>query len=238
LKTWGIIFAILIGSGILTILLPALLGGGSTTALPTEQTTVTIPFPVPIAGRDSITLPSWLLMIALAFLVIGLIVGAGITLWIVMTLVSRWVSRTTSSPEYQQNTSALQAREAERIAKMRQTRPTSAAPQSTWRRWSVITTAIIILMFVAFATLLFSSTLFPGGQIVRQDNVVNIGSLLVLAVLLVALIFMALWLRADRIEAFNRGDSLAIPWDFIAVVVTGLLVVGLGIGVIAIINAP
>ena len=58
--TWGIIFLILVGSGILTIFLPALLSGSqSATALPTEPTTVTIPLPVPIGGRSEITLPSW-----------------------------------------------------------------------------------------------------------------------------------------------------------------------------------
>ena len=31
---------------------------------------------------------------------------------------------------------------------------------------------------------------------------------------------------------------MPIPWDFVAVVLTGLLVVGLGIAVIAIVNAP
>jgi hypothetical protein len=238
LKTWGIIFAILIASGLLTILIPVLLDGGSTTSLPSEQTTVTINLPVPIGGNDSITLPSWLLMLGLAFLVIGLVVGAGITLAIVLILLSRIVSGAASSADYKQNVAALQKREADRVAKMRETRPTSAAPPSTWRRWSVITTAIIILLFVVFTTLLFASMLFPDGQIVRQDNIINAVSILVLAVVVIALISMGLWLRADRLEAFNRGDTLTIPWDFIAVVITGLLVVGLGIAVIALVNAP
>jgi hypothetical protein len=199
---------------------------------------VTIPFPIPIGGRDAITLPSWQLMIALAVLVIGIVVGAGLTLGIVVLLIARFVSRTTSSPDYQQNTTALQKRQNDRIVKMREARPTSAASQSTWRRWSVLTTAAIILMFVAFSTLLFSQTLFPSGQIVRQSAIVNVGGIMMLVALGIALLLMILWLRADRIEAVNRGDSLAIPWDFIAVVVTGLLVVGLGIGVIALINAP
>lgn len=238
LITWGIIFAILIASGLLTIFIPALLDGGSTTSLPTEQSTVTINFPVPIGGRDSITLPSWLLMLGLGFIVLGLVIGAGITLAILLILLSRIVSRATSSTAYQQNSASLRKRETDRIAQLRETRPTSAAPPSTWRRWSVITTAAIILMFAAFLTLLFSNMIFPSGQIVRQDNIVNIGSILVMAVAAMALIFMVAWLRADRIESFNRGDSLTIPWDFIAVVITGLLVVGLGIGIIALLNAP
>jgi hypothetical protein len=194
--------------------------------------------PLPIAGRSEVTLPGWQLMLGLAVLVPGLVIGAGVTLAIVYIILSRLVAGTTQSSDYQQNTAALQRRENERIAKMRETRPTSAAPESSWRRWSVITTAITILMFVAFLAYLFAGMIFPAGQIVRQQSIVNVGSLMVLATMLIALVVMVLWLRADRIAALNRGDTLSIPWDFIAVMITGLLVVGLGIGVIAIINAP
>lgn len=238
LITWGIIFAILVGSGLMTILLPALVGGGSSTPLPSETTTVTIPLPVPIGGRTEVTLPSWQLMLGLAILVPGLVIGAGLTLGIVYIILSRLISRTTASSDYQQNSAALQKRYSDQVSSMRETRPTSMAPETTWRRWSVITTAITIVMFVAFATLMFSSVLFPSGQIVRNANIINIGSVLVLIATVIAIAAMAMWLRYERIAAWNRSESLAIPWDFIAVVVTGLLVVGLGIGVIAILNAP
>lgn len=236
--TWGIIIAILIGSGLLTIVLPALLGGGSATALPSETSTVTIPLPVPMGGRTEITLPSWQLMLGLAVLIPGLVIGAGLTLALVYILLSRLVARTTTSADYQQNTAALQKRYNDQVATMRQTRPTSTAPESTWRRWSVITTALVIIMFVAFITFLFASMIFPTGQVVRGESIVNITSALVLAAIAVALIVMGLSLRSERIAAINRTESMAIPWDFIAVVVTGLLVVGLGIGIIAILNAP
>ncbi len=236
--TWGIFFVILVGSGIMTILLPSLLGGGSSTPLPSEPTTVTIPLPVPIGGRSEITLPSWQLMLGLAILVPGLVIGAGLTLGIVCIILSRLVSRTTASTDYQENSAALQKRYNDQISSMRETRPTSMAPESTWRRWSVITTAITIIMFVAFATLMFASVLFPSGQIIRNSNIVNIGFALVLIATVIAVAAMALWLRHDRIAALNGTESLAIPWDFIVVVLTGLLVVGLGIGVIAILNAP
>lgn len=238
LITWGIIFAILVGSGILTILLPSLLGGGSSTPLPSETSTVTIPLPVPINGQLEITLPSWQLMLGLAFLVPALVIGAGLTLGIVYIILSRLVTRVTTSSDYQKNTASLQKRYDDQVSSMRTTRPTSSAPESTWRRWSVITTAITVIMFVAFMTLLFSSMLFPSGQIVRNASIVNIGSVLVLIAVIIALVAMVMWLRSDRIMAWNSTETLAIPWDFIAVVLSGLLVVGLGIGVIAILNAP
>lgn len=238
LITWLIIFAILVGSGILTIMLPSLVGGGSSTPLPSEPTTVTIPLPVPIGGQSEITLPSWQLMLGLALLIPALVIGAGLTLAIIYILLSRLVANTTSSTNYQRKSTALQQRQNDKISQMRETRPTSVAPETTWRRWSVITTAITILMFVAFLTLLFAGVAFPSGQIVRNDAIVNIASVLVLITVGSALLALVLWLRSDRINAINRTETMAIPWDFIAVVLSGLLVVGLGIGVIAILNAP
>jgi len=62
--------------------------------------------------------------------------------------------------------------------------------------------------------------------------------MIVLVTVGITLLALVLWLRSDRINAINRTETMAIPWDFIAVVLSGLLVVGLGIGVIAILNAP
>lgn len=235
---WAIIFAILVGSGLLTILLPALLGGGAAEPLPRTPSTVTIVPPIAIAGRDSFTFYSWAVMLALAFLVPALVIGAGLTLGLVSILVSRFINRTKSTPDFQESAAAVDKRYAERVTKMRETRPTSKAPASTWKRWAVITTALSILMFVGFGALLIAGFFFPSNQIVRQDNIVNITSLFALAALLVALVVMALTLRGDRLTAPDRSGTMPIPWDFVAVVLTGLLVVGLGIAVIAIVNAP
>lgn len=238
LITWGIIFAILLGSSILTILVPALLGGGSATALPTEPTTVTITPPIPIAGRDSFTLPSWQVMLALALLVPALVIGAGLTLGIISILAARFINRTRDTTRYQQSAAALDKREADRIAAMRQTRPTSVAPASTWRRWAVITTALSILMFVGFTALLMASFIFPDWLIVRQDNIVNATGLLAMGALLLAAIVMALTLRGEKLTAPDRSGTMPIPWDFVVVLISGLLVVGLGVAVIVIVNAP
>ena len=238
LLPWAIIFAILVGSGILTILLPALLSGGTVEPLPRTPSTVTITPPIPIGDNSSFTLASWQVMLALAFLVPALVIGAGLTLGIVSILVSRFITRAKSTPDYQQAAAAVDKRYADRISRMRETRPTSKAPESTWKRWAVITTALTVLMFVGFSALLIASFMFPSNQIIRQDNIVNITSLFALGALLLALVVMALTLRGDRLTAPDRSGTMPIPWDFVAVVLTGLLVVGLGIAVIAIVNAP
>ncbi len=199
---------------------------------------MTITPPIPIGDNSSFTLASWQVMLALAFLVPALVIGAGLTLGIVSILVSRFITRAKSTPDYQQAAAAVDKRYADRISRMRETRPTSKAPESTWKRWAVITTALTVLMFVGFSALLIASFMFPSNQIIRQDNIVNITSLFALGALLLALVVMALTLRGDRLTAPDRSGTMPIPWDFVAVVLTGLLVVGLGIAVIAIVNAP
>jgi hypothetical protein len=222
----------------LTILLPALLGGGAAEPLPRTPSTVTITPPIAIGGNTSFTLASWQVMLALAFLVPALVIGAGLTLGLVSILASRFITRAKSTPDYQQAAAAADKRSADRVSRMRETRPTSKAPESTWKRWAVITTALTVLMFVGFSALLIASFLFPSNQIVRQDNIVNITSLFAVGALLLALVVMALTLRGDRLTAPDRSGTMPIPWDFVAVVLTGLLVVGLGIAVIVIVNAP
>jgi len=238
LITWGIILALLIGSAALTVLVPALFGGGTSVPLPRQMSTVTITPPIPIAGQDSFTLASWQAMLVLAFLIPALVIGAGLTLAVIYILISRFVARTQATREYQDSTAAIDRRQKERISRMRETRPTSAAPESTWHRWAAITTTLTVLMFAGFGALLIASFVFPSWQITRQDTIINVVSLTALIAMLVALVVMVLTLRGNRLAAPDRSGVMSIPWDFVAVLITGLLVVGLGIAVIAIVNAP
>lgn len=236
--TWAIIMVLLIGSGLLTIFIPALLSGGSSTPLPSEPSTVTINFPISIAGQSSITVSSWLVMLALALIIPGLVIGAGLTLGIIYILLSRLVAKTEADPGFQAHEAALAQKQSARIKEMRATRQTSTSPESRWQRWAVFTTGATILMFVGFFGLLISSALFPDGPVARNDVLVNISRIFVLILLAVAFVVLLLTLRADKLANADQVDTLAIPWNFIAVLLSFLLVVGLGIGVLALINAP
>jgi hypothetical protein len=51
------------------------------------------------------------------------------------------------------------------------------------------------------------------------------------------LLILALRLRPSRLESIETAPAGAVPWDFITVVLTGILVVGLGIGFMILINS-
>lgn len=181
---------------------------------------------------------SWQLMGILAFLVIGAVITGGIVLAIINWLLSRIVANTKDDPEYQQDVATLSSRTTEEIKEMRETRPTHSIPDSTWSRWAVIATSLAVLMFVAFFALLIANSLFPEGIVVWQDALVNITAIITVVMVGLALVTLFFTFRSRRAMPAASADTYAIPWDTIAVLVTGLLVVGIGIGVILLLNPP
>lgn len=245
LINWGIVLVLLLGAGVLTIAWPAIFGGGSsaTAPIPTGPETITIPLPIAIAGRSELVFTSWQLMGLIAFLVIGAVITGGIVLAVINWLLSRIVNNTKEDPAYQQDLAALERSTAAEIKELQAARPTSTSPDSRWRRWAIATTSAAILMFVAFFGLLIANSLFPQGYIVWQDTLVNITAVVTLILVAIALIVLVLYYRSRREmvaagDAAVAGDAGSIPWDTIAILTTGLLVVGIGIGLILLLNAP
>jgi hypothetical protein len=93
-------------------------------------------------------------------------------------------------------------------------------------------------MFVAFFGLLIANSLFPEGYIIWQDTLVNITAIITLILLAIALVVLILAYRSRRRRPAAAVDSSGIPWDTIAVLISGLLVVGIGIGVLLLLNSP
>lgn len=239
LITWLIILAILLGSGFLTIAWPILFGDASSgAAMPPPDSSVTHQLPVTIAGVDSITLPGWQAMLGLALLVFGAVVGAGITLAIVFWLLSRFVTSATTGPDYQEHVSNLEQKKSAELKAMNETRPTGRIADTAWQRWGVIATGMAILMFVLFLALLVGHILFPQTFVARNEALFNAILAIVLVSLVLAFAVLGFTLRKDGLTAMEANATAAIPWDSVAVIVTGLLIVGLGIGALVLLNAP
>ncbi len=85
--------------------------------------------------------------------------------------------------------------------------------------------------------MLIASQLFPEGYVIRGDEIVNATLIVALAFMGMAVVFMLIRLRNRDAAAIENGAAAAsIPWDFIVVVLTGLIIVGVGVAVIAILN--
>jgi hypothetical protein len=176
--------------------------------------------------------------LGLAVFVIGGVAVTGLIIAMVNVLLSRWTTRVETSDSYLEGTAALQQREKAELARRQEAKPSAATPQRDYSRWAVVATSLIILFFATIAGYLFSSTLFPAGDIVSEDNVVNIVGILTIAVVLLTLLYLIFRMDAERLAEVNDREDITVTWDTIVVIALGALVVGLGIGFILFLNQP
>jgi hypothetical protein len=170
--------------------------------------------------------------------VIALIVGVGGGLSLLIKGLSRIRDNTLETETYQQHQQVLEQKVKEQVKQMRDGRTTHPQPSHKMPRWSVISNTLITLMFVGFGTMVLVRNFFPEGVTEMDGRIVNITTPVFAVFALITLIVMGIRLRPHKIEAINATDSGKIPWDFIAVLITGLIMLGLGIGFMAYINAP
>lgn len=249
-KTWLPLLGLLVLFALVTAVWPALanafslpsisFGGGAGTALPVELEPIhleslktAVPFlPLP----DTVSPFVALLAVAGGIVVLVVVVGGGLSFLI--KLLSGVRDNTMESDGFKQQQSALDQKVKEQIKQMRDGRTTDPVPSHKMPRWSVISNALIILMFIGFTTLVVVRNFFPEGITEIDGRIVNITTPVFAVFALISLVIMGLRLRPQRIEAINDTDFDAIPWDSIAILITGLIMLGLGIGFMAYLNAP
>jgi len=239
LRTWGILLILILLAGSAT-LVPAISDQfrGSPTRAKPEAQTIEIGLPVPVNGADSVTLTSLQALGALAGVVAVVVIGAGVVLAFGYVLLSRQVTSVTESSAYQEHLAALTNREQEQINKLRADRVVDSVPEHNMPRWSVISTSLIILLFVISFGMLVNRTFVPEGEYLLNGRMVN-SAITVVGGFVVLALAVILWrIRPKTLAAIESTSDQSIPWDFIWVLLTGVLVVGLGIGFIVYLNVP
>lgn len=249
-KTWLPLLGLLVVFGLVTAVWPTLanafslpsisFGGGTRTALPVEVEPIhleSLKTAVPFLPLPD-TVSPFVALLAVTGGIVALVVVVGGGLSFLINLLSGVRDNTLESDGFKQHQSALDQKVKEQLKQMRDGRSTHAKPDHTMPRWSVISNALIILMFVGFATLVLVRNFFPEGITEIDGRIVNVTTPVFAVFALISLVIMGLRLRPQRIEAINDTDLDAIPWDSIAILITGLIMLGLGIGFMAFLNAP
>lgn len=244
-KLWVGIILILIVTGLIAVLWPAIAGAfefspsAPSVSAPTMSVSsiaITVP-PVPIPGLPTFGLEpgevvevnGLVMMGALAAVIVGLVVVTGLVIGLINLLLSRFATSVETSDDYQQHVKVLEQKEKDRLKTAKSERPAGATQQHDYSRWAVWATGLVILMFVIFLTLMTVRTFMPDAQDVS-------GIIAVVAVL--TAVVLAWRLRPNRLQSVDETDNQGIPWDAIVVIVTGMLVVGLGIGLVVLLNVP
>ncbi len=234
-KTWAIIIAILIGTGLLAAVWPLLTSQGPTTSsgldFGVEPIILQVP-PLPGGlGGDVVEINPILAMLVLSILVIGAVVVTGIVIAVINMLVSRLITRTESSEKYRQKAADLEKDQAAKLKEKQTGRESANTQQRDYSHWAVVATSAAILFFAVCLGYLFSRSIFPSGHIISNDEIINISLIITGIFVLVTLLVLALRMSPKRLENASENEkSKGIPWDTIAVLVSFVLVVGLGIG--------
>jgi hypothetical protein len=212
--------------------------GDSSARVESEVQTIHISLPATILGTDSLTLTSLQAMGILLFLVVGAVVVAGTLLSLAYVLLARQATALTESGKYSAHVAALEEKRAEKIKRLSTDRSVAAVPDHKMPRWSLISTSLIVLLFVLLFGMLVNGTFVPESEYVVGGRLVNSALPIAGGFVLAAFAFLLWRMRPKALERLETTDYEPIPWDSIWVIVSGLLVVGLGIGLLVYLNVP
>jgi hypothetical protein len=189
-----------------------------------------------VFDTDTVSLTSAEALAILFGIVAALVIGTGVVLAFAYTLLDKQVTALSEDEEVQAQLAALNERDKEKMKQLSEARSVHPIPEHKMPRWSVLSTSLIILLFVVFFGMLINVTFVPEGQYEISGRLVN-SSLPVVGGFLVVAIALLIWrMRPQSLDGFEATDSASIPWDFIWVLLSGLLVVGLGIGALVYLN--
>lgn len=256
LRTWLIVIGLLLFSGLASLGWITLSERGSEAFFEVEQALnvdIGLPFetdvdPVtiqlddyllgevlveaPLIQRlDGVQVPPLLLAAILAAITVGGLVAMGLPLAFIYVRLDQQTEATKEDPGFQERQQALEQRQKEMLKERNERQPAGDIPSHEMPRYRVISTSIVILFFVILMGLALSETFFPEGEIRIDGSVLN-PALPVSAVLTIVTVLILVGYYGRRTETTNGGDGEAgIPWGMIWVVVSGLIFVGIGTGI-------
>ncbi len=317
-KTWLPVIVALFAFGLFAALWPTLASGlGSSSgkmavpSVPFESQPIVLTIPEVLlpngttVGGQTFTMEPWQAVLGVTAVTVALVIGVGVVLGFLYVFLTRMVVKTAESESYKENLTSLESKQNAKLKEKRAGRAASPPREDTsMPRWSMISTGLIVLLFVLFGMMAVVTSFFPERVVEIGGELVNPATLMVgipmlialtififaprwgtaaLAILLmcvttpaafgllswasssfgleltlsamisytlllqvVVLIILAWRWRSTPATEFTqkvahadaKGREKGIPYDAIAVLFTGLLIVGLGIGLMVLINSP
>ena len=179
---------------------------------------IALPFALPILGD---TISEFVAIGLLAVVVVGAVIGAGLPIVFLYRMLDTTTAGIANNDQYKAGMQAIASRQSEEIKVLAKAQPAGKAPSHDESNWTAISTALTLGFLFSLIGAAFSDN-FMGGT--NQANV----SWWFAAV---GLLTGFLTLNRNRVRTSDESQSNPIDWGMIFIVLTGILVVGLGIGV-------
>ena len=249
-KTWAVVAALLIFAGLASAVVPFLLDQADDSSSAAEEarepweTTidvsqlpfigvvlVDIPFIADnIQGQPITALQAFGIAIGVVLVGVG---AVGLLITVAVLLFDRLVKRVYSDEGYQESTAELQQREKARAKELQQGHPTAAGPEKKVRsRWSMGVYAFIFLLFVWICGLTLGAVYLGDAEVEFLGLTIGAATAfnLILVLLTIVILFLALRHRDPEELENPASDYNPVNWGYIWVIVSGLLIVGIGAG--------
>lgn len=230
-KTVGALVALVVLFGLVSAVWPALIGrlgqGGSSAggfALPSfgskEPGLITVPF------IENPVNP-WLVLVGLLVLIVVVMGGIGTALYAIFYFGSEQVTSVKMDNAYQAKASALETARKAAYKQALAAQPPTPIPSHERASWSAISTSLVIA-FLCFVAGVISQLNFAPDA----NGLIWGGGAAVVGLALSLLAF-----NAARMRQVDAADTRQIPWGAIWVVATGIIFLGLGLGLMMLIRA-
>lgn len=176
----------------------------------------------------------------LTLLMVGALFVVALPLALIYVRLDRQTVALKQDESFQAKQSELEQRQREEIKALEKSQPPGDIPDHERSGWSVVSTSAIILMFVVFIGFALADTFYPDREVqFYSDFLVNPAVPVVGILLFIAILALIAYFRprgGDPLVATD-GDDRPIPWDTIWVVVSGLIFLGIGIGLMLAVRA-
>ena len=258
-KTWIVVAGLLIFAGIASATIPFLIdqlknNNEPATSRETHPTVTTIDVSeLPFIGEVLVEIPfiaeniqglsiTLLQAFGVIFGVVLVTVGAfGVLITLLVFIPSRWINNVYADKGYQEAQTELEIRQKASLKNLQQEQPLAEPVEAERRiRWSAVTFGLIVVVLVWVTSVILAFGLF-------QNETISIGGFDISAVAFLSLIsivatiivlYLALRRRDPTELETAESDNKPVNWGAIWVIVTGLLVVGIGTGLAIAFTSP
>ena len=173
----------------------------------------------------------------LTALVIGGLVAVGVPLAFVYARLDNQTTTIKDNTDFQKGIANLNQRENAKIKELAKSNPPDPIPNHQMPRWSVVSIAAVIIFFSVLLGYIFADT-FAGeavqfGELLISSHLVYAG-----AMALLGLLVSAIFLRPRQFQVDDMAvDYTPMSWGVLWVVLSGLVFLVVGIGLILAIRA-
>jgi hypothetical protein len=179
-----------------------------------------------IQGMDQTPIPSLAVLGILTAVAFGGIVAVGLLLMVLLRAADRNISKVKEDQEFVKAVNNLERGQQEMLRAKNQAAPANPKPSGVMPRWSALSTALVATVLAFFLGTVVGSAVSETAQPLYANG---------FAIVAFAITFYAV--RPTNVFEVDKTDNDTSPWGIIWIIVSGAIVVGLGMGfMFAVIN--